>query len=55
MMSVLNTIDTDYEDMIYNAEMNYYDLKLATCSSDNTVKIFGLQNLYSKESSLLAK
>lgn len=44
MVSVLNTIDTGHEDMIHGAEMDYYGLRLATCSSDNSVKIFDVKN-----------
>lgn len=44
MVSVLNTVDTGHEDMIHAAEMDYYGLRLATCSSDNSVKIFDLKN-----------
>ncbi|XP_058790899.1 protein SEC13 homolog [Phymastichus coffea] len=44
MVSILNTIDTGHEDMIHDAEMDYYGLRLATCSSDNSIKIFDLKN-----------
>ncbi|CAK9822470.1 Protein SEC13 homolog [Anthophora retusa] len=44
MVSVLNTVDTGHEDMIHDAEMDYYGLRFATCSSDNSVKIFNLKN-----------
>lgn len=44
MVSVLNTIDTGHEDMIHGAEVDYYGLRLATCSSDNSVKIFDIKN-----------
>ncbi|XP_001599879.1 protein SEC13 homolog [Nasonia vitripennis] len=44
MVSVLNTVDTGHEDMIHDAEMDYYGLRLATCSSDHSVKIFDLKN-----------
>ncbi|CAD6226874.1 GSCOCG00005956001-RA-CDS [Cotesia congregata] len=44
MVSVLNTVDTGHEDMIHDAEMDYYGLRLATCSSDNSVKVFDLKN-----------
>lgn len=44
MTSVLNTIDTGHEDMIHGAEVDYYGLRLATCSSDNSVKIFDIKN-----------
>jgi hypothetical protein len=33
MTSVLNTIDTGHEDLIHCAEVDYYGLRLATCSS----------------------
>ncbi|XP_067012753.1 protein SEC13 homolog [Anabrus simplex] len=44
MVSVLNTVDTGHEDMIHDAEMDYYGLRLATCSSDNSVKIYDIRN-----------
>nr|CAD7202394.1 unnamed protein product [Timema douglasi]CAD7259985.1 unnamed protein product [Timema shepardi] len=44
MVSVLNTVDTGHEDMIHDAEMDYYGLRLATCSSDYSVKIFDIKN-----------
>lgn len=33
-------VDTSHEDMIHDAQMDYYGTKLATCSSDKSVKIF---------------
>lgn len=44
MVSVLNTIDTGHEDMIHDAELDYYGLRLATCSSDNSVKIYDIKS-----------
>ncbi|CAD7091048.1 unnamed protein product [Hermetia illucens] len=44
MVTLLNTIDTGHEDMIHGAEVDYYGLRLATCSSDNSVKIFDIKN-----------
>lgn len=44
MVSVLNTIDSGHEDMIHGAEIDYYGLNVATCSSDNSVKIFDIKN-----------
>lgn len=44
MVTVLNTIDTAHDDMIHCAEVDYYGLRLATCSSDNSVKIFDIKN-----------
>lgn len=39
MVSVLQTIDSGHEDLIHGAEIDYYGLNLATCSSDNTIKV----------------
>lgn len=44
MVSLINTIETGHEDMIHGAELDYYGLLMATCSSDNTVKIFDVKN-----------
>ncbi|KAK7915750.1 hypothetical protein WMY93_011511 [Mugilogobius chulae] len=44
MVSVINTVDTSHEDMIHDAQMDYYGTRLATCSSDRTVKIFDVRN-----------
>ncbi|XP_006767217.1 PREDICTED: protein SEC13 homolog, partial [Myotis davidii] len=35
MVSVINTVDTSHEDMIHDAQMDYYGTRLATCSSDS--------------------
>merc|ERR1712151_11774 len=37
-------IDTQHEDMIHDAQLDYYGCKLATCSSDRTIKIFNVSN-----------
>uniref|UniRef100_H2ZKR6 Protein SEC13 homolog n=1 Tax=Ciona savignyi TaxID=51511 RepID=H2ZKR6_CIOSA len=44
MVSVINTIDTLHEDMIHDAQMDYYGLHLATCSSDRSIRIFEVKN-----------
>ncbi|XP_032822377.1 protein SEC13 homolog isoform X1 [Petromyzon marinus] len=44
MVSVINTVDTSHEDMIHDAQMDYYGTRLATCSSDRSVKIFDIKN-----------
>jgi len=44
MVSVLQSIDSGHEDLIHGAEIDYYGLNLATCSSDNCVKIFDIKN-----------
>lgn len=41
---ILNSVDTGHEDMIHDAEMDYYGLRLATCSSDNTIKVYNVKN-----------
>ncbi|KAI9065687.1 vesicle budding-like protein [Trametes coccinea BRFM310] len=33
-------IETSHEDMIHDAQLDYYGKRLATCSSDRTVKVF---------------
>ncbi|KAG2470899.1 SEC13 protein, partial [Polypterus senegalus] len=43
-VSVINTVDTSHEDMIHDAQMDYYGTRLATCSSDRSVKIFDVKN-----------
>lgn len=44
MVSVLNTVETGHEDIIHDAEMDYYGQRLATCSSDQTIKVYNLKN-----------
>ncbi|ELU11906.1 hypothetical protein CAPTEDRAFT_192936 [Capitella teleta] len=43
-VSVLSTVDTAHEDMIHDAQMDYYGTRLATCSSDRSVRIFDVRN-----------
>lgn len=40
MASTLASIETQHEDMIHDAQFDYYSRHLATCSSDRTIKIF---------------
>jgi len=40
MVSVVQQLDTGHEDSVHDAQMDYYGKRLATCSSDRTVKIF---------------
>ncbi|XP_046355207.2 protein SEC13 homolog [Haliotis rufescens] len=44
MVSVINSIDTAHEDMIHDAQLDYYGIRLATCSSDRSIKIFDVRN-----------
>ncbi|XP_045166697.1 protein SEC13 homolog [Mercenaria mercenaria] len=43
MVSVMNSIDTAHEDMIHDAQLDYYGTKLATCSSDRSIKVFDVK------------
>ncbi|KAI8846613.1 WD40-repeat-containing domain protein [Chytridium lagenaria] len=38
-----NTFDTLHQDMIHDAQLDYYGKKLATCSSDRTIRIFEVE------------
>ena len=40
MATLESTVDTGHEEMLHDAAMDYYGRRLATCSSDRTVKIF---------------
>lgn len=40
MTTPIATIDSQHEDMIHDCQFDYYSKKLATCSSDRTIKIF---------------
>ncbi|EFX87077.1 hypothetical protein DAPPUDRAFT_221812 [Daphnia pulex] len=44
MVSVISTVDTGHEDMIHDAQMDYYGCRLATCSSDRSVRIYDVKN-----------
>ncbi|XP_047114689.1 protein SEC13 homolog [Schistocerca piceifrons] len=44
MVSVLNSIDTGHEDLIHDAQMDFYGLRMATCSSDHSVKVFDVKD-----------
>lgn len=44
MTSIMNSIDTGHEDMIHDAEVDYYGLRLATCSSDHSIKVYDIKN-----------
>jgi protein transport protein SEC13 len=37
-------IETSHEDMIHDAQLDYYGKRLATCSSDRTIKVFDVQD-----------
>ena len=43
-MQSLCTVDTAHDDMIHDSQFDYYSTKLATCSSDRTIKIFDVKD-----------
>lgn len=40
MASEITTIESMHEDMVHDCQFDYYSKKLATCSSDRSIKIF---------------
>ena len=40
MTTEIATIESSHEDMVHDCQFDYYSKKLATCSSDRTIKIF---------------
>lgn len=40
MAAAVATIDSLHEDMVHDCQFDYYSKKMATCSSDRTIKIF---------------
>ncbi|CAF0876438.1 unnamed protein product [Didymodactylos carnosus] len=43
-MTQINSIDTGHEELIHDAQLDYYGTKLATCSSDKTIRVFDVIN-----------
>ena len=42
MTTPIATIESLHEDMVHDCQFDYYSKKLATCSSDRTIKIFDI-------------
>ena len=40
MTTALTSVETQHDDMIHDCQFDYYARKLATCSSDRTIRIF---------------
>ena len=40
MATPIISVDTQHNDMIHDSQFDYYGRKLATCSSDRSIKIF---------------
>lgn len=53
MVSIQHQIETNHEELIHDSQTNYYGDRLATCSSDNKIKIFELNGNQSKLSAEL--
>jgi protein transport protein SEC13 len=52
--AVTASIETSHEDMIHDLQYDYYAKKLATCSSDRTIKIFDISGeIYHNSATLL--
>lgn len=43
MATQTETIETLHEDLIHDAQLDYYGKKLATCSSDRTIRVYDVQ------------
>ncbi|RKP36397.1 WD40-repeat-containing domain protein [Dimargaris cristalligena] len=43
MATTSSAFDTQHQDMIHDAQMDYYGKRLATCSSDRTIRLFDVQ------------
>ncbi len=42
MAKPIVSVDTQHEDMIHDSQFDYYAKRLATCSSDRSIKIFDI-------------
>jgi protein transport protein SEC13 len=40
MSTPIQTIETSHRDMIHDAQLDYYSRRLATCSSDRSIKVY---------------
>eukprot|EP01038_Epipyxis_sp_PR26KG_P010817 gene10817-14522_t len=54
MSSIVANIDSQHEDMIHDCQFDYYSKKMATCSSDKSIKIFDVAgDIYHNSATLL--
>ena len=44
MASPLVSVETQHDDMVHDAQFDYSSTKLATCSSDHSIKIFDVKD-----------
>ncbi len=40
MATAVHTLDTGHADMLHDAQLDFYGRRLATCSSDRTIRVF---------------
>ncbi|VDO53141.1 unnamed protein product [Brugia timori] len=45
-VTIVSKLDTAHRLTIHDAQMNYYGTRLATCSSDNLIKIFEVHCIF---------
>jgi protein transport protein SEC13 len=53
MTQPLVSVETSHDDMIHDAQFDYYSTKLATCSSDHTIKVFDVKDDFYHNSATL--
>jgi protein transport protein SEC13 len=53
MTNPLCSVETQHEDMVHDAQFDYYSTKLATCSSDQSIKIFDVKDDFYHNSATL--
>eukprot|EP01041_Mallomonas_annulata_P009522 gene9522-19799_t len=53
MSSPIISIDTQHNDMIHDSQFDYYARKLATCSSDRSIKIFDVNGEICQQSATI--
>lgn len=55
MATPVASIESSHEDMIHDCQFDYYSKRLATCSSDRTIKIFEINgDIYHNSATLPA-
>lgn len=55
MVADAKSFDTQHEDMIHDAQFDYYGKRLATCSSDRVIKVFFVPDDQQAQNQLLAE
>ncbi len=42
MTDLVHAIDTGHADMVHDTQLDYYGRRMATCSSDRSVRVYGI-------------